>query len=111
MKVMTLANLVRAMKTITLAAAALVLLEGWLFAQSPAQPQSQDPPAPQAPVFRATVDVVRIDVQVVDRSGEPLKGLTPEDFQVSIDGKPRQIVSVDLVEYSTIPPTVLPVRT
>ena len=102
MKVMQL------VKTIALATAALVVLEGWLAAQSQTQTQPQEP---QAPVFRAAVDVVRIDVQVVDRSGEPFKGLTPEDFEVSIDGKARQIVSVDLVEYSTVAPTVLPVRT
>jgi VWFA-related protein len=105
MKVM---QLVKSVKTIALATAALVVLEGWLAAQSQTQAQPQEP---QAPVFRAAVDVVRIDVQVVDRSGEPFKGLTPEDFEVSIDGKARQIVSVDLVEYSTVLPTVLPVRT
>ena len=86
------------------AVALVLLLEGWLSAQA------QEPQAP-APVFRTAVDLVRIDVQVVDRSGEPLKGLTPVDFEVSIDGKTRQIVSVDLVEYSSVPPTLLPVRT
>jgi VWFA-related protein len=96
------------------AVAFVLLLEGWVGAQPSSQSQSQ-PPAPpsQAPVFRSLVDVVAIDVQVVDRSGEPLKGLTPADFEVSIDGKARQIVSVDMIEYSTVPPspTVLPVRT
>jgi VWFA-related protein len=86
------------------AVALVLLLEGWLSAQS------QEPQAPP-PVFRTAVDLVRIDVQVVDRSGEPLKGLTPVDFEVSIDGKTRQIVSVDLIEYSSVPPTLLPVRT
>lgn len=121
-----------ALKTMALAGAILVVLEGWVSAgpQSapppptsppaqttpPAQPpaqsqQSQEPPAPQAPVFRSTVDVVAIDVQVVDRAGEPIKGLTPEDFDVSIDGKRREIVSVNLIEYSSTPPTELPVRT
>jgi VWFA-related protein len=80
-----------------------VLLTGWLDA-APQEPQ-------QTPTFRSAVDVVAVDVQVVDRSGDPLRGLTPEDFQVVIDGKPRQIISVNLIEYSSIPPTVLPVRT
>ncbi|HYN06131.1 MAG TPA: VWA domain-containing protein [Vicinamibacterales bacterium] len=92
------------MKRAAVATALMLLLEGWLSAQA-------QEPQPQAPVFRTTVDVVAIDVQVVDRSGEPLKGLTPVDFEVKIDGKARQIVSVDLIEYSSVPPTVLPVRT
>ncbi|HEY7475669.1 MAG TPA: VWA domain-containing protein [Vicinamibacterales bacterium] len=87
-----------------------LLLEGWLGAQSQTQSQAPPPPA-QPPVFRAAVDVVAIDVQVVDRTGDPLKGLTPVDFEVSIDGKSRQIVSVEMIEYSSVPPTVLPVRT
>jgi VWFA-related protein len=85
-----------------------LLLEGWPGAQTQSQ---EPPPQPQAPVFRAAVDVVAIDVQVVDRSGEPLYGLTPVDFAVAIDGKSRQIVSVEMIEYSSVPPTVLPVRT
>ncbi len=104
---------IKVMKKCAFALALLVLLEGWPTAQAqPPQTPPQTPTqAPQAPVFRSTVDVVAIDVQVVDRSGEPLKGLAPTDFEVSIDGKPRQIVSVDMIEYSSVPPTVLPVRT
>ena len=98
----------KAMKKVAIGIALLVLLEGWPGAQSQSPPPPQEP---QAPVFRSAVDVVAIDVQVVDRSGEPLKGLTPTDFEVSIDGKTRQIISVNLIEYSSIPPTVLPVRT
>ncbi|HEX7780825.1 MAG TPA: hypothetical protein VF424_16360, partial [Vicinamibacterales bacterium] len=92
----------KGMKKLAIGTALLVLLEGWLGAQSQTTPPPQEP---QAPVFRSAVDVVAIDVQVVDRSGEPLKGLAPTDFDVSIDGKPRQIISVNLIEYSSIPPT------
>jgi VWFA-related protein len=98
----------KSLKKFAIGIAAVVLLEGWPGAQSQATPTPQEP---QAPVFRSAVDVVAVDVQVVDRSGEPFKGLTPTDFEVSIDGKARQILSVNLIEYSTIPPTVLPVRT
>jgi VWFA-related protein len=54
------------------------------------------PPPPPSPteqngVLRASSDLVRIDVEVTDKSGRPIKGLKPEQFSVSDDGKPQQI--------------------
>jgi VWFA-related protein len=42
----------------------------------------------QPPEFRADVDMIRLDVSVVDKSGRPIPGLQPEDFRVSEDGRP-----------------------
>jgi VWFA-related protein len=56
-------------------------------------------PAGQQPAFRSGVEVVLIDVTVVDRSGAPIGNLRPEDFQVSVDHKPRAIASAQFVEY------------
>jgi VWFA-related protein len=42
-------------------------------------------------VLRSTSDLVRIDVEVTDRSGKPIKGLTPEQFTVSDNGKSQKI--------------------
>ncbi len=55
----------------------------------------QQPPL----VFRSGVDVVRIDVSVVDRTGQPVGNLAPGDFTVTVDGKPRTIVSAQFLKY------------
>ena len=74
----------------------------------------QAPPA-QQPVFRAGVDLVRVDVQVVASNGEPIVDLTAADFQVAIDGRARGVVSAELVRFASpeIPATAAatPVRT
>jgi len=41
-------------------------------------------------VIRSAVDLVQIDVQVVDRDGKPVKGLTQNQFRVVEDGKSRK---------------------
>ena len=46
-------------------------------------------------VFRVTVNMVLIDARVTDRSGKPIKGLTPEQFTLLEDGKPQKISSLD----------------
>lgn len=56
---------------------------------------------PQQPTFRARVDLVAVDVQVVDRDGRPITTLKPEQFEVFIDGRRRPVVSASLLEYST----------
>ena len=37
------------------------------------------------------VQLVQLQVLVVDRRGQPVGGLTPEDFEVREDGRPRQV--------------------
>jgi VWFA-related protein len=53
--------------------------------------------AAQQPTFRSGVDVIAVDVQVVDPSGNPISALAPGDFQVSISGKSRRVVSADFI--------------
>ena len=53
----------------------------------------------QVPSFRAGVDVVVIDVSVVDRSAFPVTDLTPADFTVTVDGKPRKILSAQFLSH------------
>ena len=60
----------------------------------------QQPPQGQIPVFRAGVELVAVDVQVVDHDGRPTLSLGADQFHVQIDGKPRQVVRADLVRYS-----------
>lgn len=66
---------------------------------------AQSPPAalPQVPTFTSRVNMLAVDVLVVDRDGQPILGLLPEDFSVSINRQARRIVSADLVHYSEAP--------
>jgi VWFA-related protein len=47
----------------------------------------------QSGPIRATSDVVRIDVEVTDKSGKPMKGLRAEQFTITDDGTPQRISS------------------
>ncbi len=61
--------------------------------------EGQAPAAPASrPSFRAGVDVIPVDVQVVDRDGNPVGGLTADAFEVTINGRRRRVVSVDLID-------------
>ena len=58
------------------------------------------PQAAQQPI-RSGVELVRIDVQVTTRDGQPALNLRPDQFEVNIDGKVRPVVTIDLVKYNT----------
>lgn len=60
-----------------------------------AHPAAQDPP--QAPTFRTAVDLVPVDVNVLDRSGRPVPGLEAADFVLTVDGRPRRVVSAQYI--------------
>lgn len=49
--------------------------------------------AQQPPRFGERVEVARVivDVRVLDDRGNPIPGLTPDDFKVTIDGKPARV--------------------
>ncbi len=55
----------------------------------------------QTPTFRSGVELVSVDVQVVDRRGQPIAGLKPEQFDVTIDGKRRQVVAAQLIDAAS----------
>ena len=50
--------------------------------------------------FRSSVDLVPVDVNVVDSTGRPVADLTAEDFALTVDGKPRRIVSAQFITVS-----------
>jgi VWFA-related protein len=62
---------------------------------------AQEPPEP--PVFGAEVDLVAVDVTVIDPLGRPVRGLSPADFILEVDGRPRRLVSLDFVDQSGEP--------
>lgn len=55
-----------------------------------ARPQAKVPQRP-ARVLKSESSLVRIDVEVTDRSGKPIKGLKPDQFVVTDDGKPQPL--------------------
>jgi VWFA-related protein len=57
----------------------------------------------QTPQFKSAIDLVQVDVSVVDGNGRPIRDLRPEDFQLKVDGKPRQIVSAQFIAVDESP--------
>ena len=52
----------------------------------------------QQPTFRVQVDAIEIDAFVTDAQGNPVKGLTIDDFQILEDGAPQAITSFSQVD-------------
>lgn len=52
-------------------------------------------------VIRSSTDLISIDVQVVDREGNPISGLTRDQFSVEIEGKARPVSVLDFVRAGT----------
>jgi len=65
-------------------------------ARPPQQSQEQPPPR-----IRVTVEVVPVDVQVLDRAGQPVPSLGPEKFTVTINGKRRRVISAEQIRTDT----------
>src|SRR5579862_9357562 len=57
----------------------------------------------QAPTFRSAVDLVRLDVSVIDKDRQPIRGLTAADFTVLEDGKPQAVVAFSAVDLADPP--------
>lgn len=53
----------------------------------------------------ASAELFVFQVEVIQRDGTPLAGLKPEQVEVFVDDKPRPVVSVDLRDTQTGPPT------
>jgi VWFA-related protein len=83
-------NSATARRSLSLAAAAAAALLGGLAS-------AQDQPAT---TFRSSIDVVRVDVSVLDSRGRPVEGLSAADFSLSVDGKPRKVLTADYVAAS-----------
>jgi Ca-activated chloride channel homolog len=61
------------------------------------------PSGRQAPTFSSRVEAIRVDVLVTER-GQPVRGLTPGDFEILDNGVPQQ---VDLAAFDSIPLNVV----
>jgi len=63
------------------------------------------PPPPEATsanVLQSTSEVVRIDIQVTDKSGKAVKGLKPEQFTITDDGKAQKITTFSFEDIEAI---------
>jgi VWFA-related protein len=75
---------------------------------APALAPAQQTPAQQAAahqssaILRSSSDLVRIDVEVTDRSGKPIKGLTANQFTITDEGKSQAITSFSYADIEAI---------
>jgi len=63
--------------------------------------EPQEPrPAPQEPIatFRAGVRAIQIDAVVTDEDGNPVRGLSIDDFEITERGKPQPITTFEAVD-------------
>ena len=54
----------------------------------------------QPPTFKSGVELVAVDVHVVDKHGNPIVDLRPDEFEVTISGRQRRVATVALVTYA-----------
>ncbi len=66
--------------------------------QQPPAPPPQEPQQP--PIFRAKVDLVRVDVSVTGRGDAPVTDLTVADFDVEEDGVPQKVENAQFIRVT-----------
>jgi VWFA-related protein len=67
-------------------------------ASSASSADAQAPsPAQKPPQFETRADVVLVDVNVIDRDGNPVHTLTADDFVLEVNGQPRPIYSAQFI--------------
>ena len=82
---------------ISLGAAALLAQEP--SPDPPAEASQESPPAQ----FEAEVEQVIVDLVVIDKKGNPVSGLGPDDMIVAEDGVPQEVVSFEAVALPVEP--------
>ncbi|MEP6960703.1 MAG: VWA domain-containing protein [Acidobacteriota bacterium] len=94
------------MRNITLA---FVLFSAASFAQLPPPPA---PPADGTPIFRASSQLVVVNVSVKDKDGNFMNDLKATDFTVTEDGKPQavRVFEFQRLEAAPLSPPVLATR-
>jgi VWFA-related protein len=78
---------------LVLGAALVILLCSIAYGQRP-DPTPED-------VLRINTELVQTDVTVLDRSGRFVEGLRPEQFQLTLEGKPEAITFFEVVRTGT----------
>lgn len=67
--------------------------------RSPSQSKIQD----DDDVVRITTNLVQIDAVVTDKKGQPVTGLTPEDFEILENGKSQAITNFSFIKVAPRP--------
>lgn len=60
-------------------------------------------PTPEQPIFRAKVNVVRVDVSVFNDDGQPILDLVPADFKVTEDNIPQTVETAQFLRLDGQP--------
>jgi VWFA-related protein len=81
--------------------AALPLLALILAGAAPQTPP--EPPKPSQPTFGTQVELVTVDVAVVDKKGQSVRGLTRDDFVVTENDAPQALTSFEAVVVPEVP--------
>jgi len=55
-----------------------------------------------SPQFRSSVDVIAVDVQVMDREGNPVGPLEAKSFDVSINKQKRKVASAQFIRHAWV---------
>ena len=76
---------------------ALVLCVLLLAGTHPRAQTQTPPPKTQDEVVRVYTELVQTDVMVFDKQGKFVDGLTKDDFELRIDGKPREIQAFEKI--------------
>src|ERR1041384_3685115 len=86
------------MKTMKYLIAVLLLLLNGLIteAQKQAKKESQNP----EDVVKVTTNLVQVDAIVTDKQGRPVTNLRPEDFELSENGRVRQITNFSYISLT-----------
>jgi VWFA-related protein len=64
------------------------------FAQTP-------PPEPKSGTEKLTIDYIEVPVNVVDRSGSPVRGLTKENFEIYDNRKRVAVTSFEMIDFTS----------
>jgi VWFA-related protein len=86
---------------------ASLVAASWSAARAGAQDPQKPPDPAQQPIFRAKVNLVRVDVSVTGRNGDPIDSLEPADFIVKEDGVLQSVETVQFVKLTGAPPSDL----
>jgi VWFA-related protein len=71
---------------------------------TPPRPQPATTASPDQPTFRTGVGVVRVDVTVSGPREQPVDDLTIADFDVSEDGRPQVVQSIQFIRRTGVRP-------